>query len=201
LEGGADVHAADMSFQDGRTALHKACDAGNVKCVELLLDYEASADVKDVKGDTPLEVAIQSGHVMCVRALWDRTQEASRSAAALVELGVQYGQPEVVRCLLEMKCGVGTWEDYEFSKMKKRILTEERARSDRKDHERCMRQQADEWRAMEKERVSSKKNVVEMNRRCVSREEEEGAEKEEVGEDSLRQHLKVSILSVRRRRR
>ena len=70
----------DLSLKDstGRTALHYACRAGNVKTVKVLLDAiqaQGKTELKDIKtngGITPLMAAAQSGNIgvveMCLQA-------------------------------------------------------------------------------------------------------------------------------------
>jgi hypothetical protein len=202
LESGANVHFADTSFQDGRSALHKACDAGHVACVELLLQHAADHAQQDSRGDTPLEVAIQSGHVSCVRVLWNRTtQQVAHFPAGLiglVELGVRFGQVDVVRHLLEIR-GVGTLEHVAAAITMKIRLEEKKAASDAADHKRGMKQQADAWKARE----LLAKDVVMKSEDLTMRNMNEGGggggeEKEKEKEEDTRS-LKVSILRVSRR--
>ena len=57
----------------GFTALHIACQSGNIEAVESLLDHEdIDVNVKDGNGDTPLHEACFHGHNKIVRALLDK---------------------------------------------------------------------------------------------------------------------------------
>ena len=65
LRGGADPNAVET---DGATALLKAAAAGNVRCVELLLEADANADVS-LNGLSALHYAAIEGHLAVVKAL------------------------------------------------------------------------------------------------------------------------------------
>lgn len=46
----------------GRTALHAAAAQGQTKCIDLLLEHKANADIVDLVGKTPAMVANEYGH-------------------------------------------------------------------------------------------------------------------------------------------
>lgn len=59
LEDGARIHACDV---DGHTALMICACTGNVKMLQLLLQYDADPTVTDRFGQTALTLAYQHGH-------------------------------------------------------------------------------------------------------------------------------------------
>lgn len=61
-----DVHATDNS---GRTALHVAAYSGDIKCVEILLNYGAGVDALDEINHTPLFRACEMGYFDVVNVL------------------------------------------------------------------------------------------------------------------------------------
>ncbi|KAG8466107.1 hypothetical protein KFE25_001863 [Diacronema lutheri] len=67
LDAGSELDA--YHTHDGRTALHRAADAGHGAVVQLLLERRASALAATTDGATPLHLAAAGGHVECVRAL------------------------------------------------------------------------------------------------------------------------------------
>jgi ankyrin repeat protein len=48
---------------EGRTALHFACDRGQLAAVELLLKHSASVNIADTDGQTPLHYAVTCDHL------------------------------------------------------------------------------------------------------------------------------------------
>ena len=58
------------AFGDNKTSLlHAACYNGQPECVELLLRYGASKDIKNCYGDTPLQDARRGNKFKCVLLL------------------------------------------------------------------------------------------------------------------------------------
>ena len=53
--------AIDEKGSRNQTALHKACQKGNLALTKLLLDFGASATARDSSGSTALHLAVQSG--------------------------------------------------------------------------------------------------------------------------------------------
>jgi ankyrin repeat protein len=47
---------------EGRTALHFACDRGQLAAVELLLKHNAAVNFADIDGQTPLHYAVTCDH-------------------------------------------------------------------------------------------------------------------------------------------
>ena len=52
--------------------MYRAADFGERRCIELLLDYQASIELSNVIDDTPLMNAARSGHKNVVELLLDR---------------------------------------------------------------------------------------------------------------------------------
>jgi hypothetical protein len=140
LEGGANIHAIDTSFQDERTALHKACDVGNETACKILLAFGARTDVLDSRGDTPLQVAIHTGNVNCVQLLWKL--EHNCSVPELVQLAVSSGQREVLDMLQQTEdSAIVTNEDTKRCKEQRERLEKERVALAKADHDASMRMQ------------------------------------------------------------
>jgi ankyrin repeat protein len=61
----------EIEFQDdsGFTPLMKSCVAGDVGCLQLLLDFGASIDCRDAQKTSPLHLAAASGWIECVNEL------------------------------------------------------------------------------------------------------------------------------------
>ena len=105
LRGGADINAVDTSFQDNRTALHKACDVGFPQGIALLLKWGGNTSLRDATQLTPLQVAIQQGHLNCVRLLWDSNHN-ERDDQGLLALAINSGQIEVVTLFFGQEQGI-----------------------------------------------------------------------------------------------
>ena len=54
----------NLNYKDenGNTALHYACDEGNLKIVEILLDANCETDNKNIKKETPLHLSAKRGY-------------------------------------------------------------------------------------------------------------------------------------------
>ena len=117
LQNGANVHAQDMSFQDRRTPLHKACAVGYAQGVQLLLEWGSQTSVRDAKGKTPLEVAIVQGHISCVQLLWESNQVATVddriSDSVLVQLAVDSGQVQLLQHFMQQEKKIASAQQLE----------------------------------------------------------------------------------------
>ncbi|KAJ7382210.1 hypothetical protein OS493_036409 [Desmophyllum pertusum] len=51
------------------TALHMACQIGNVECLEVLLEEQPDLSFVNKSGCSPLHVAAQSGNTECVKRI------------------------------------------------------------------------------------------------------------------------------------
>ena len=63
----ATCHPTKCGFSNGWTALHYACDKGNMEIIELLIRNGAKLDQPTVNGDTALSIAAESGRFNVVR--------------------------------------------------------------------------------------------------------------------------------------
>ncbi|KAL8673746.1 MAG: hypothetical protein Q9168_001853 [Polycauliona sp. 1 TL-2023] len=80
------------------TMLHCAAEAGEVQCIDMLLDRGIDVDIEDDYGRAPLICAAQSGHTGAMRALLKRGADVN----VLYDLVVQqHGVYEVIETLLE----------------------------------------------------------------------------------------------------
>ena len=169
LENGANVAAIDTSFQDERTALHKACDVGNVKACRILLSFGAKTDVMDRRGDTPLKVAIKNGNVQCVRLLWvQKNRMPDCVVQELVQMAVTNGKMKVVE-LLKTEMNVATNEDVVQCKEENERLEQERVALEKADHVASMRMQVVAMSSMHQNR-----NTHSMDRMDVVKKEDKG---------------------------
>ena len=48
--------------ENGNTALHYACDEGNLKIVEILLDLKYDPNIKNASNSTPLHLSAKRGY-------------------------------------------------------------------------------------------------------------------------------------------
>ena len=136
LDGGADIHAVDTSFQDLRTPLHKACDIGFLNGIKLLLQYNASTSIRDKRNHTPLEVAIVNGHIDCVRFLWGIKTNTNKDQH-LLYLAINSGQVEIVQTFFLHEIGIISSKDNHVSKCIeiKNKLQDEKERLDEMDRQ------------------------------------------------------------------
>ena len=77
-----DVNA---QYEDGLTALHLACDDGQVDVVEQLLQLGADSSVVDIVGNTAYHLAVAGGHEKCLKVLLD-FESKSKGPQWLVEI-------------------------------------------------------------------------------------------------------------------
>ena len=75
LEAGANVN--QVREEDGRTALHVACDDASVELVDTLLSSAADPNVEDYAGWTPLHCAAYMGNPSCIELMIRRGAEVS----------------------------------------------------------------------------------------------------------------------------
>lgn len=66
VDAGASIHVTDAK---GKTALHRAAQAGFTKIPQLLLQAGADIEAQDAQGETPLFDAVRGGRVETVRLL------------------------------------------------------------------------------------------------------------------------------------
>jgi ankyrin repeat protein len=97
-------------FKTLRTPLHYAAYTGNTEMIELLLDYHADVNAKDMSGVTPLHLAAAEGHPEAVRLLLaakaDPNARDSKIEATPLLLATASGFRETVAILLDSKANV-----------------------------------------------------------------------------------------------
>jgi len=74
--GGADLMNVVLQQQNGRTALHIACQVGRSEYISLFVAAGADPGRVDFFGMTPLDLALRSGHENCVREMLSLTSLA-----------------------------------------------------------------------------------------------------------------------------
>jgi len=77
--GGRPLVNAVLQQQNGRAALHIACQTGRHTYIEWFITAGANPSQMDFFGMTPLELALRSGHEFCVREMLSLSGEADPS--------------------------------------------------------------------------------------------------------------------------
>lgn len=86
---------ADMkSKEDGRTALHDAAQAGDVNCVNLLLQARAHPEVRDHLRRVPIELASRMGHAEVQEAILQHADALGSAATGEVTCGRCVGESQ-----------------------------------------------------------------------------------------------------------
>ena len=61
-----DIRNINYQDEEGSSALHYACDEGNLKIVEILLKANCETNIKNNKMKTPLHLASKRGYYVCI---------------------------------------------------------------------------------------------------------------------------------------
>lgn len=107
IQAGADVSAA--TADEGIAPVHAAVEAGHVSCLEILLDFGADADQRDLNGCTPCAYCAQAKSwtaemADCLRVLLDAgatPDKSDREGFSPLLLAVQKNHHECVQMLLD----------------------------------------------------------------------------------------------------
>jgi len=67
--GGSSLMNSVLLQQNGRTALHIACQVGRHEYIPLFMAAGANPGIVDFFGMTPLDMALRGGHEVCVREM------------------------------------------------------------------------------------------------------------------------------------
>jgi ankyrin repeat protein len=85
-----------MTFQQGRTPLHAACEKGHVEVVEFLLRHDAELDARDEDGNCPLHTATENQQTQVVQLLLDNGSQPDAenvvSEAVIAVLALTYAR-------------------------------------------------------------------------------------------------------------
>ncbi|KAJ8263916.1 hypothetical protein GJAV_G00143050 [Gymnothorax javanicus] len=104
-----------LNCQDGtrQTALHLACEKGDLDCVqELLQEYGASTEVRNHNGDTPFHCAAKQDSAAIIQELCSRScagvNELNDDGETPLHVACQFGKVQSLKALLESgaKCDV-----------------------------------------------------------------------------------------------
>jgi cytohesin len=101
LRSGGDPNEAD---KDGYSALHWACQYGDLPIVKLLIRGGANLDLADSEGFRPLEVAINCGHPKVARYLIKCSASVSkpRNRYSVVHAAAAKGDISTLRTLMQI---------------------------------------------------------------------------------------------------
>lgn len=98
--------ALDMDMY--RSALHVACQHGHLAIIEMLLEYQADTNIRNVAGKTPLILAASHGHLQAIKALLDSGVDIkARDTDGRTALwnAISEGNSEVAKYLLRQHDG------------------------------------------------------------------------------------------------
>ncbi|CAN9418906.1 unnamed protein product [Alternaria alternata] len=104
---GADVNAARGELYNGRTALQAACERGNERIVDLLLERGAQVheDVALVDGKSALACVVEAGHFGIAKKLLDRGADINHPAGkeynTALMAAIQANNPKMFNFLIE----------------------------------------------------------------------------------------------------
>ncbi|KAJ6249438.1 ankyrin repeat protein [Anaeramoeba flamelloides] len=105
IKGGArlDFHFGD----EGKKALHLACNLGRADMVELLIAYGANVNAITSKGFTPLHSAIENGSVGCVEVLLQNNADVNLVFGDQKKTALHYATQigNIQMCVLLLKYG------------------------------------------------------------------------------------------------
>lgn len=99
---GVDMHAAN---DDGFTALHAACEVGNVWAVRWLVERGQSLEPRTKRGHTPLQIACALGHLDAAKAMAElgADLDAQSPDGAALDIAKREGKAAVVAWLVSRR--------------------------------------------------------------------------------------------------
>ena len=106
LDLGADVQTRDYK---GKTALHRAAQAGFLKIGKLLIKAGADLEARDSQGETPLFDAVRHGRLVTTKLLVNHgakpkiTNDRGKSLLEMAERSRKRDKSQIVRTLLLAK--------------------------------------------------------------------------------------------------
>jgi ankyrin repeat protein len=103
-----DLNRNELNSQDllGRTPIFLACDQGNKKIVQLLIQSKANINIADNNRWTPLHSACHKGHKEIVQKLIEseaRVNKVSNNGSTPLHLAAQKGHEKIVELLIKSK--------------------------------------------------------------------------------------------------
>lgn len=109
LKNGADIHQRD---EEGRTALHRAAEHGQLATTKVLIDENSDISANDEWGKTPLAWAADRRHAEVTRLLLETATRRLGIHSALTPLhhAAEHGEVQAVRVLLEQGAEL-FWKD------------------------------------------------------------------------------------------
>jgi ankyrin repeat protein len=94
----------NLKADNGESALHAACESGQVATVQYLSEHEALLDMKDNNGNTALHVAVSNGHLDVTRVLVQKGANLCAtdvSGSTALHIAAKCGYLDVVKYLAD----------------------------------------------------------------------------------------------------
>lgn len=101
----------DVNYQNenGWTALHYACDEGNLKIVEILIKAHSNVNIKNNDKKTPLHISVTRGYFDITKLLLENGGDLNavdNEKNNLIHLCSMYGYNELLTFLLNKNSGL-----------------------------------------------------------------------------------------------
>ena len=114
LQAGAEPNLEDSVWFENRTALHEVASTGHGPIAELLLQYGADANLRDLKGNTPADLARKNGYHV-VSLLLEKSNQGidarGGKGETALHMATENGHVYVVQELLNHKADVNIHAD------------------------------------------------------------------------------------------
>jgi ankyrin repeat protein len=107
LDNGADINNQDFDIPDyGETALHAACEIGDIDRIKMLIERGANINIRNEFGDTPLHCAVLWGDIEVVKLLINNgadvnIKDGSYEGCTPLEWAIKENNIEIIKLLKE----------------------------------------------------------------------------------------------------